>query len=48
MKFNLELSIRNCWIGLYWETWPEPYRQDIWIGGPFLILHIIRGNKSET
>lgn len=41
MKFELEVSVRHMWLGLYWETWPKPFRRDIWITLiPFVAIHI--------
>lgn len=35
MNYEFILSIRNMWIGAYWEVWPEPHRVDVWVGVPF-------------
>lgn len=41
VKFELVGGWQYLNVGAYWEVWPEPYRLDIWIGIPFLALHII-------
>ena len=45
---RFEMNLRNLWIGLYWETWPEPFRRDIWVGIPFLALHIIQSPTDSA
>jgi hypothetical protein len=42
---EFEISYRHLWFGLYWETWPEPFRRDVWIAIPFLALHITKVKK---
>jgi len=42
MEIKIEFSIRHMWVGIFWETWPEPFRRDIWINLiPFVSIHII-------
>lgn len=42
--FRWELDTRHLWIGCYWEIWrgEETNRLDCFIGGPLLVLRIIR------
>lgn len=46
MKYNIEVGGPNLWCGIYYETWPKPYRRDIWISIFILSLHIIQ-TKAE-
>jgi hypothetical protein len=45
MKLELQFGWNHLWAGIYWETWPEPFRRDIWIAVPFVCLHIIMEKK---
>ncbi len=40
MDWKIEFKLNYLSIGVYWETWPDPYRTDIWITVPFIALHI--------
>lgn len=48
MIIKLEFSLRHLWFGVYWESWPEPYRLDIWIAVPLIALHVIKEKKMNA